>query len=104
MITGLTFLNMSFFIAEVTLLNIDKTDQSIQNVIQILLAGGFEEESETPDGHGKSESIKDVFLSIQANLFHHRHLFQIAQHRFGALNDMIPHRGHAQIFSPPPEA
>jgi hypothetical protein len=103
LITGLCFLNMSFFIGEVALLNLSKDDASIEFVIKILIAGGFEEESETADEHEKPNAkSSDLFLSH--SLYHHHHLFLIAQQRFGSLNILVPHSGHLEIFSPPPEA
>lgn len=103
LITGLCFLNLSFFIAEVALLNISKDDASIEFVIKILIAGGFEEESENADEQEKSNvKLSDLFMSN--GLYHHQHLFVIAQQRFGSLNILVPHGGHLQIFSPPPEA
>jgi hypothetical protein len=101
--TGLSFLNMSFFIGEIALLNISKDDASIECVIKILIAGGFEEESETPDENEKS-SAKESDLILCHHLYHHHHLFLIAQQRFGSLNVLVPQTGHSKIFSPPPEA
>lgn len=104
LVTGVTFLNMSFFIAEVTLLNLSKDDAAIENVIKILIAGGFEEENETPDGQEKSFSMKEVDLFMSLNLYHHLHLYRIAQHRYCFKNTLVPLSGHIDIFSPPPEA
>jgi hypothetical protein len=103
LITGLSFLNMSFFIAEVAILNLSKDDAAIECIMKILIAGGFEEESETTDEHEKP-AVKASDLFFSQSLYHHHHLFLIAQQRFGSLNILVPHNGHSKIFSPPPEA
>ena len=105
LITGITFMNLSVFMAEVSLLNLSKEDASIECVFKILIAGGFEEESENPvDGHENSFTLKEVDLLLNFNLYHHHHLYLIAQQRYGSLNSSSPLSGYTTIFSPPPEA
>ena len=105
LLTGITFLNLSVFMAEVSLLNLSKDDSAIERVFKILIAGGFEEESENPaDGHENPYSLKEIDLLQSFNLYHHLHLYLIAQQRYGSLNSSAPLSGYTTIFSPPPEA
>ena len=104
-VTGITFVNLSFFMAEVVFLNLDKKDRTIQTIFCILNSGGFEEESEAPaDGHEKLSDLKGVDLYFNHNLYHHQHLYLIAQQREGVLHTLILREGFSKIFSPPPEA
>ncbi|HYF69984.1 MAG TPA: hypothetical protein VD884_17705 [Ohtaekwangia sp.] len=91
--------------AEVVFLNLDKKDRTIQTIFCILNSGGFEEESEAPvDSHEKLSELKGVDLYFNHNLYHHQHLYLIAQQRTGVLHTLILQEGFSQIFSPPPEA
>lgn len=104
-VTGITFVNLSFFMAEVVFLNLDKKDRTIQTIFCILNSGGFEEESEAPaDSHEKLSDLKGVDLYFNHNLYHHQHLYLIAQQREGVLHTLILQEGFSKIFSPPPEA
>src|SRR5690606_22084858 len=99
------FVNLSFFMAEVVFLNLDKKDRTIQTIFCILNSGGFEEESEAPaDTHEKLSDLKGVDLYFNHNLYHHQHLYLIAQQREGVLHALILQEGFSKIFSPPPEA
>lgn len=101
LITGVIFLNMGFFLAEVSLLNIDDR-QMIENVCNLVLNGGLEEERDAhstgTDGPGKTFSLfsQDILLG-------HASLFGIALKMHQASDDLYPHADHSQKVSQPPE-
>lgn len=102
--TGIAFLNLSFFLAEVSLLKLDKDNRMIETITNVITGAGFEEESETTsDSHETGSSLKEVKLLITQNLNHHGSLFLIAQQRNGILVLPRPESGFSQVFSPPPE-
>lgn len=100
LITGVLFLNMSFFLVEVSLLEI--TDhQIIENIARLISTGGFEEER---DGEAPEKaSAKEVDLLIDPIQPHH-HLLIIVNSKTGCmLDDLYPHANYSQTFSPPPD-
>lgn len=99
-VAGITFLNMSFFLAEVVAFNIDKNSQLVQNFLNT----GIEEEKETGEATGESdESVKELDLSIAEHLFHHKILFELGKKRNSILDNLTVEAGYLKKFSPPPE-
>lgn len=100
LITGAIFLNMSFFLAEVSLLEINNPD-IIENVAKLFSSTGFEEER---DGEAASDSdVKEVDVMINQINLHHCSLFLIATKTNHTLEDHYPHANYSQTFSPPPD-
>ncbi len=98
--TGVIFLNMSFFLAEVCMLDI-KDRQMIENVANLVINGGLEEER---DAHSSGGDIPLKVFSIVSGLsLHHSSLFLIASRSHREQEDHYLHADHSQIFSPPPE-
>lgn len=99
--TGIIFLNMSFFLAEVCMLDIKDT-QMIENICQLILNAGVEEER---DGHSSPTDapLKVFSLLSEALLLRHSSLFLIASKMHEEFEDHYLHADHSQIFSPPPE-
>ncbi len=101
--TGVIFLNMSFFLAEVCLLDF-QDKQMIENVSKLILNGGLEEERDT---HGASGLGADAFkvLSIGSDdlLLRHSSLFLIAARTHSDNEDHYLHADYSEIVSPPPE-
>jgi hypothetical protein len=98
LIAGLAFLNMSFFLAEVSLLNLDEKGL-IENVAMLILNTGLEEERE--GGSSGEKSVKEIVLN-QAGV--HRissYLISITSNCF--LVDHYRHANHSLRFSPPPD-
>lgn len=104
LVTGAVFLNMSFFLAEVCMLEItDK--QMIENVCNLVLNGGLEEER---DGHAGGSSEGDVALKMFSLagdhlLLHHSSVFLNASKTQQEAEDHYRHANHARIYSPPPD-
>ena len=98
--TGVIFLNMSFFLAEVCMLDI-KDRQMIENVANLVINGGLEEER---DAHSSGGDVPlKVFSMVSELSLHHSSLFLIASRTHRDLEDHYLHADHSEIFSPPPE-
>lgn len=101
LITGVIFLNTSFFLAEISLLKITNYD-ILQNVAKLISNSGLEEErdGETTD---KDATGKEVDLMVSHVQIHHSVLFLAATKANHALDDLYPHANYAQTYSPPPD-
>jgi len=101
LLTGVIFLNTSFFMAEISLLKVTN-HELLQNIAKLISNNGLEEErdGETPD---KDSSAKEVDLLMGQVQFHHRVLFLIATKANHTLDDLYPHANYSQTFSPPPD-
>ena len=100
LITGVIFLNMSFFLAEVIMLDL-KDQQMIENVCNLVLNGGLEEER---DAHSSGSDLPLKMFSVSDELsLHHSSLFLIASKFHREREDHYLHADHSEIVSPPPE-
>jgi hypothetical protein len=99
LLAGLTFLNMSFILAEIAMLGLkDKYNTLVQNIIN----AGLEEEKELGGETGESEFAKEVNL-IQHHLVQYRILFTKLEDQNKRLGRLSLCGGFLQRFSPPPE-
>lgn len=100
LLTGVTFLNMSFFLAEVCMLDI-KDKQMIENVAHLVLNGGLEEErdSQAPGG----DTPLKVFSAGGGLRVHHSSLFLIASRVYQEWISHYLHADHSEKYSPPPD-
>ena len=100
--TGIIFLNMSFFLAEVCLLDFQDKNM-IENVCNLVINGGLEEER---DGHtsGTDAQAKVFSLASSDLLIRHSSLFLIAAKIHHDWQDRYRHADHSQKFSPPPDS
>ena len=101
LLTAVIFLNMSFFLAEVCILDI-KDPSMIENVANLVINGGFEEER---DAHtsGSDAPLKMFSLISGELLMRHSSLFLIASKVHREFVDHYLHADHSEKFSPPPE-
>src|SRR5687767_3322661 len=99
LLAGITFLNMSFILAEFDALGLSMNSPLIQSIIN----SGIEEEKETSSESGEGDPAKEVHLFLQHTLNHYIILFQTGQQRNKALDNFSTHAGYKQNFSPPPE-
>jgi hypothetical protein len=98
-LAGLAFLNMSFFLAEVSLLHFEKREM-IENIAKLILNTGFEEERE---GESSNEnSIKETLLCQQFQI-HGTSSFLISIGIHCVLVNHYRHANHSVKFSPPPD-
>jgi hypothetical protein len=100
LITGVVFLNMSFFLAEVSLLKYNKKE--LIEIAKLVLNTGFEEERDG-ESSGADHMGKEVDLAVLHAQFLHRSLYlkSIATNR--TLVDHYLHANHSLIFFPPPD-
>lgn len=101
LVTGVIFLNMSFFLAEVCMLNL-KDKQMIKNVSNLVINGGLEEER---DAHtpGSDAPLKIYSVSSGDLLMRHSSLSLIASRMHHEFIVHYLHADHSEKFSPPPE-
>ena len=98
--TGIIFLNMSFFLAEVCMLDI-KDKQMIENVANLVLNGGLEEERDT---HAPAGDAPLKIFSVGGSLkLHHSSLFLIASRMYHEWSNHYLHADHSEKYSPPPD-
>lgn len=99
--TGVIFLNMSFFLAEVCMLDL-KDKQMIENVCKLVLNAGLEEER---DGHSSTSDVPIKVFPMASDdlLLLHASLVVIAVKVYHTCEDPYLHADHSEIFSPPPE-
>lgn len=101
LLTGVIFLNMSFFLAEVCMLDL-KDKQMIENVAQLVLNGGFEEERDAHSG-GSDAPLKVFSLVSEDLLLRHSSLFLIASRVHQEFSDHYAPSDHSEKVTPPPE-
>lgn len=100
LLTGVIFLNMSFFLVEISLLDI-KDPRMIENVCNLVLNGGLEEERDVHSTGG--EVPVSVFSAASELSLRHSSVFLIASKIHRDSEDNYLHADHSEIFSPPPE-
>jgi len=101
LLTGVIFLNTSFFVAEISMLKVTN-HELLQNIAKLISNNGLEEEKDS-EACDKDSSAKEVGLLISQVQIHHRVLFLIATKASHTLDDLYPHANYAQTFSPPPD-
>ena len=102
-VTGITFLNMSFFLAEVAALKLTKNKAMMENIARLISGAGFEEERDIC-GETSEDSFSEVDLHNHHHGFNqHNALYLIAQRRGDLWNDQFSSSGYRETFSPPPE-
>jgi hypothetical protein len=100
-LTGLIFLNMSFFLAEVTYLEYDKKEL-MENIAKLILNSGFEEERDCePVG---SDPGKVVDLLLQQVQIHHTASFLMSVSTNRTVVDHYLHANHSLTFYTPPDS
>jgi hypothetical protein len=98
-IAGVAFLNMSFFLAEVSLLKFEKKDL-IENIAKLILNTGFEEER---DGGSSHESgVKETLLGQQVQIHSTSSILISTNIRCILVNHYL-HANYALKFFPPPD-
>jgi hypothetical protein len=71
-LTGIVFLNMSFFLTEIRMLNLHVTDHAlVENIVKMMTGAGFEEEKDAfgeSSEQGNSEQAIDFHLVAHASV------------------------------------
>lgn len=95
LITGITFLNMGFFVAEASMLKL-KT-----KLVQTITSSGFEEEREHETS--SEDSVKEIDLLTGLVFTHNTTFILFAESRKVVGNDPFANHHHVEVFCPPPE-
>jgi hypothetical protein len=102
LITGLTFLNMSFFMAEISALKTAYDKTAMENIARMFTASLSEEETETSsaENHGMASHIDFVEDNLHHLRFEDKGIHSILKaHGYHS----CPHPGFSQIETPPPD-
>lgn len=101
MFIGVVFLNMSFFLAEVSMLKFDKSDM-IENIAKLIFNGGTEEERDTESSRADTVAKEVDVLLQQVQIHQAASVFQSS-----VINrTIVDHYLHANFslsFYPPPD-
>lgn len=101
LLSGICFLNMTFLLAEISVLGLPDEYTSL---VETLINSGLEEESEAGTESSEGEELfKEVFFDSDNNLTHHQHQYLAGQQREKILSNLSIHPGFLKRFSPPPE-
>jgi hypothetical protein len=99
-VTGLAFLNMSFFLAEVCLLKYNKSE--MVEIAKLILNTGFEEERDS-ESSGADSIAKEIDLLVHQAQIHTTSSFLMSINTNRTLVDHYLHANHSLTFSPPPD-
>jgi urease gamma subunit len=100
LVTGLIFLNMSFFLAEVCLLKYNQTE--LVEIAKLILNTGFEEERDG-EATGADTMAKGVDLLMHQSRMFNASSFLMSVNLNKTLVDHYRHADHSLIFFPPPD-
>lgn len=104
LITGLVFLNMSFFLAEVSALGLTKDKHMLKNIAMLISSSAAEEEKDAFGGMADEDhSAKGVEFIVSYST-HTIFGYEILITTHGSHEPGIPLLGSYEIYSPPPEA
>ncbi|MBL7857493.1 MAG: hypothetical protein JNM57_07375 [Cyclobacteriaceae bacterium] len=103
-LTGLVFLNMSFFMAEVSALKLCKNQQMMENIIKLIAGSASEEETDIFGGSEKDNTAdKEVDFSVEKII-----IFDFTTLPFQLANKTCdgakPITGNPETINPPPES
>lgn len=102
--TGLIFLNMSFFLIEVSALGLAKDKQMVKNIALLIASSAAEEEKDAFGGIADEDhSTKGIDLIVSYTT-HTIHGCEILITRYSDRDQGLPLLGSYEIYSPPPEA
>ncbi len=104
LMTGIIFLNMSFFLTEIRYLGLHISHaKMVENVVKALAGVGFEEEKDSMSESGTSESGHIVDLHIIIHPDSANESFQNASKLFASRNNLDVARSEVEIVTPPPK-
>jgi len=103
--TGIVFLNMSFFLAEVSALKLDKDKKMIENIAKLIAGSSSEEEKDVFGGAADEDSAaKEIDLIFSYTIYTPDGFAYILKSDGHLLKHGLPRLGNYEIYSPPPEA
>jgi hypothetical protein len=99
--TGVIFMNMGFFLAEVCMMNF-KDKQMIENVCNLVRTGGLEEERDGHSASGDAAGKVFPFLGGEFSLENSSRCL-IVEKLHPSPDDLYLTSNHSLRFSPPPD-
>lgn len=102
---GVAFLNMSFFLTEIRMLDLELDRNLIENIAQMIFNVGMEEErdllGDTPEENGKSKTAVDFHIfSGRSSMT----VFYLIHENGKANRDVnAPPPGYSDVITPPPK-
>lgn len=100
--TGLIFLNMSFFLAEVSALKLNQDKKMIVNIAKLISNSAAEEEKDVFGGSNEDCSGKEIDLIFEYNL-NKATAYTLLDKKRITFDTGSPLLGSYEIYSPPPE-
>jgi hypothetical protein len=100
--TGIAFMNLSLFQAEVELLDLRK-NPDILNISLLLSLAACEEERECGESSDSDSHAKEVDLISHQSSHHHFSFFIELYNAKHLYNEGFHHPGYLEEFCPPPE-
>lgn len=102
--TGVIFLNMSFFLAEVKFLHLDKNRQMAENIAKLIAGAANEEEKDVAGGTSEDvKTGKEAFLDFSLRALVAPQILS-SQYQHPHADGAAPVSGHQETFNPPPES
>ena len=102
--TGLIFLNMSFFLAEVSALKLNQDKKTFANIVKMITNSAAEEEKDVFGGTDEDCSAKEVDLIFNYSTHSIYSYISALNKKRSVFDQGIPLLGSYEIYSPPPEA
>lgn len=99
-LTGLIFLNMNFFLAEVSVLELDKKKDMAENIAKLIANAATEEEKDIFGGPEAKDLIETELLCVEVQGKFYLLPFQLA---FKTHDGAKPITGNSETVNPPPE-
>lgn len=105
LLTGIIFLNMSFFLTEIRFLGLHLSHaKMIENVVKALAGCGFEEEKDAMTESGSAEGEQTVDLHIAIHPVSCIDSFKMTANLYGCQHNLEVASSKAEINTPPPKA
>lgn len=102
--TGIVFLNMSFFLFEVSLLKLDKDHKMIENIAKLIAGAASEEEKDVFGSSSEKDNLTTNALDLFLDPNHCPVFFLIPLSKSTGIHfDEKPIVQYAEIASPPPK-
>ena len=102
--TGILFLNMSFFLFEVKILELDKDESLIENIAKLIAGAASEEEKDIFGASSEKDNLTADALDLFLDPSHSPVLFLIPLSKSRGIHfDEKPIVQYAEIAYPPPK-
>lgn len=98
---GVMFLNMSFFLFELRVMDLQYTEAEMEEIISLVSTMGFEEEKDSTSGSSGSEEIPDLHLTIHPP--QSAGFFLLENELYALLTHLHVESTKGDIATPPPK-